>query len=53
MFMKACMKDEVVGGIVVGLALFGLFVSVSLPFKHSDYPLSAGPNCENSEIATW
>lgn len=53
MFMKACMEDEVIGGIVVGLALFGLFLSVSLPFKHSDYPLSAGPNCKNSEVATW
>ena len=29
MFMKACLDDEAVGGIVVGLALFFLFLSVS------------------------
>ena len=29
-FMKSCFDDETVGGIVVGLALFFLFVSVSI-----------------------
>ena len=32
MFMKACLDDEAVGGIVVGLALFFLFLSVSYFF---------------------
>ena len=28
MFMKSCLSDETIGGIVVGIALFSLFVSV-------------------------
>ena len=67
MFMKACLDDEAVGGIVVGLALFFLFLSVSLKFmsiirnytftQTIDYDeikrFSVGHDSQNFEIIAW
>ena len=58
MFMKSCLSDETIGGIVVGLALFFLFVSVSTSLTDSKtilkyiYIFVAWFNCKNVKSAT-
>ena len=56
MFMKACLDDEAVGGIVVGLALFFLFLSVSWNYSLNSsaiISISVGNDREDFEAVAW